>query len=54
MDDITVVVNNMNNVKVLADALNVYGKGSSAKVNWNESEVLWAGQNLGFYFIVTW
>lgn len=42
----------MNNVKVLADALNVYGKGSSAKVNWNESEVLWAGQNLGFFLLL--
>lgn len=43
-DDITVFVNNVQDVNDLSDALNVYEKASSAKVNWDKSEALWVGQ----------
>lgn len=44
-DDITVFVNNTQDVKFLSDALDVYEKASSSKVNWDKSEALWVGQD---------
>ncbi len=44
-DDITVFVNNTQDDKFLSDALDVYEKASSSKVNWDKSEALWVGQD---------
>ncbi len=43
-DDVTVFVNHEKDIKALVNALNVYEKASSAKVNWDKSEAFWAGQ----------
>ncbi len=44
-DDITVFVNNTQDDTFLSDALDVYEKASSSKVNWDKSEALWVGQD---------
>jgi len=43
-DDITVFVNNAGDINCLSEALSLYEKASSAKVNWAKSEALWAGK----------
>lgn len=39
-DDVTVFINKINDVTAFSDALKVFERASSAKVNWGESEVL--------------
>lgn len=43
-DDITVVVNHIQDIKCLSEVLILYEKASSAKVNWAKSEAFWAGK----------
>ena len=43
-DDLTVFITGGEDVKVLSNALKVYEGASSARVNWEKSESLWAGQ----------
>jgi len=43
-DNVTLFVNNEKDINALVNALNVYEKASSAKVNWDKSEAFWAGE----------
>jgi len=43
-DDVTVLIRDQNDVKVLEKALVCYNKACSAKVNWGKSDALWCGQ----------
>ena len=48
-DDVTVFITGASDVKVLSNALKLYEGASSARVNWEKSESLWAGQlQIGF------
>lgn len=42
-DDITVIIRNSEDIKVVLENLKCYGRVSSAKINWTKSEALWCG-----------
>ncbi len=43
-DDVTVVIRGDYDVEMVKNALECYGKASSAKVNWCKSDAVWCGQ----------
>jgi len=43
-DDVTVFVNDNNDIKDLSRALELYEVVSLAKVNWDKTEPFWSGQ----------
>ncbi len=42
-DDVTVIIRDQSDIQVLKQALEFYGKASSAVVNWGKSDALWCG-----------
>ncbi len=44
-DDVTVLIKNNSDVQCIKNALECYGKASSAKVNWQKSDALWCGRD---------
>lgn len=42
-DDITVIIRNSEDIKIVLENLKCYGRASSAKINWTKSEALWCG-----------
>ncbi len=43
-DDVTVFVNDNNDIKALSKVIDIYEGASSAKVNWDKTEAFWSGQ----------
>lgn len=44
-DDVTVLIRNNEDVRVLKEVLECYSKASSANVNWEKSDALWCGRD---------
>ncbi len=42
-DDVTVIIRNSEDIKVVLENLKCYGRASSAKINWKKGEALWCG-----------
>ncbi len=45
-DDVTVFVNDNNDIKALSKVIDIYEGASSAKVNWDKTEDFWSGQRI--------
>ncbi len=45
-DDVTVFVNDNNDIKALSKVIDIYEGASSAKVNWDKTEAFWSGQRI--------
>jgi len=44
-DDVTVMIWNSDEIKVVLENLKCYGRALSAKVNWTKSKALWSGSD---------